>query len=80
MILRFAFAVSAFAVSAYGAVAWSVTDGVGTASGASVRFGTSSAALTPEQQRMLYVNGERAMLDRNGYVVSGRPGTQLLFR
>ncbi len=55
----------------------SVTGDLGVAS---VRFGTSSAALTPDQQRMLYVNGERAMLDRNGYVVSGRPGTQLLFR
>ena len=55
-------------------------DVTGDVGGASVRFGTSSAALTPEQQRMLYVNGERAMLDRNGYVVSGRPGTQLLFR
>jgi len=52
----------------------------GDVDGASVRFGTSSAALTPDQQRMLYVNGDRAMLDRNGYVVSGRPGTQLLFR
>ena len=47
---------------------------------ASVRFGTSSAALTGRQQRALRVNGERARLDPQGYVRCGTAGTKLTLK
>ncbi|MCQ2391787.1 MAG: hypothetical protein MJ240_10220 [Kiritimatiellae bacterium] len=34
-----------------------------------VRFGTAATALTEAQQRCLWLNGSRAKLDKNGYVV-----------
>ncbi|MBE6397900.1 MAG: hypothetical protein E7046_12935 [Lentisphaerae bacterium] len=37
--------------------------------GSVVRFGDSSSALTASQQRKLYLNGARAKLDANGFVV-----------
>ena len=52
----------------------------GEVTGTSVRFGESSAALTGRQQRALRVNGERAMLDPNGYARPGLPGTKIFLR
>ena len=72
----FTFADSSAATWAPG-MTLSITGDVGRTS---VRFGTSSSALTAQQQRALLVNGERAMLDPNGYARPGLPGTKLLFK
>jgi hypothetical protein len=72
----FTFADSSAATWAPG-MTLSITGDVGRTS---VRFGTSSSALTAQQQRALLVNGERAILDPNGYARPGLPGTKLLFK
>ena len=72
----FTFADSSAAAWAPG-MTLSITGDVGRTS---VRFGTSSSALTAQQQRALLVNGERATLDPNGYARPGLPGTKLLFK
>jgi len=71
-------AVLAFADSR--AIAWSGTlslTGVFTA-GTSLRFGTSSAGLTPEQLGSLKATGYTLSLDANGYL-TGRPSGTLIY-
>ena len=59
-------------------VAWSGVVDVICRNGASVRFGTSSNALTKAQQKKLRLNGKRAKLDASGLVVPS--GFQLSIR
>jgi len=56
------------------------TSGATVSVSGTVRFGTSASALTREQQRAIRLDGKRAVLDDDGWLVEKAPGTAILFR
>lgn len=52
----------------------------GTLGPQTLRFGTSSSALTPQQQRQININGKFVKLDGNGYAYRVPDGTRISFQ
>ena len=52
----------------------------GTLGPQTLRFGTSSNALTPQQQRKITINGKFVRLDSNGYAFKVPDGTRISFQ